>query len=163
MRLDKIKTQEELAEIVRILKDRGKTIVTTNGIFDLIHIGHIRSYEDAKKFGDILVVGINSDSSVRYIRGDKRPLVPQKERAGLLAALDIVDYVTIFEETEPSKFLDRIKPSIHVKGRDWENKYCPEKELIERNGGKMKFIDLVQGFSTTNLIKKIVEAYGNEK
>ncbi|HME87542.1 MAG TPA: adenylyltransferase/cytidyltransferase family protein [Candidatus Nanoarchaeia archaeon] len=159
---NKIKTQEELAAIVADLKKQGKKVVTTNGVFDLIHVGHVKSFEDAKKYGDVLVIGINSDTSVRQVRGEKRPLVPQKERAELLAALTVVDYVTTFEETEPSKFLDRIKPSVHIKGKDWQTKFCPEKEVVERNGGKMEFIDLVQGFSTTNLIKKIVEAYGNE-
>jgi len=157
--MNKIRSQEELAKIVANLKKKGKKIVTTSGVFDIIHIGHVHSFEQAKSFGDILIIGVNSDSSVKKIKGDKRPIVPQKERTELLAAFSIVDYVTLFEETEPSKFLDRIKPDIHIKGKDWENKFCPEKELIEKNGGKMKFIDLEQGFSTTNIINKIIEAY----
>lgn len=155
----KIKTQEELIKIVQKLKAQGKKVVTTNGVFDILHIGHVRSFEQARKFGDVLIVAINSDSSVKKIKGDRRPVIGQKERAEMLAALEIIDYVTIFEETTPNNLWDKVKPNVHVKGKDWEHKNPPEKELIERNGGVMKFIDLEPGFSTSNLINKILEAY----
>lgn len=157
----KIKTLEEISRISQGLKKQGKKIVTTNGTFDLIHIGHVKSFQAAKGHGDILIIGLNSDKSVKSYRGENsgRPLVPQKERAEMLAALEVVDYVVIFDEPEPSKFLEIVKPNIHIKGKDWENKFCPEKEVVERNGGEMKFIDLIQGFSTTNLINKILETY----
>jgi rfaE bifunctional protein nucleotidyltransferase chain/domain len=160
---EKIKSREELAKIIEALKVLGKSVVTTNGSFDLVHAGHIKSFWDAKRHGDVLVIGINSDESVRKYKGDGRPIVPQKERAEMLAALEVVDYVTIFDETEPSKFLESVKPSVHIKGKDWENKHCPEKEVVERHGGKMEFIDLVQGFSTTNIINKIIDIYGTNK
>lgn len=156
---DKIKTREEIASISAELKKKGKKVVTTNGCFDIIHIGHIRSFEKAKSFGDVLIVGINSDSSVRKIKGDKRPVVPEDQRAEMLAALEIVGYVSIFDESEPSAFLEAVKPSVHIKGKDWENKYCPEKEVVERNGGKMEFVDSVSGISTTDIVNKIIEAY----
>lgn len=160
MNENKIKELRELVKVVERLKKQGKKIVTTNGVFDLLHIGHVRSFEAAKRFGDILIVGINSDSSVKKIKGDKRPIIPQKERAEMLAALEIVDYVTIFEETTPNNILDKIKPDVHIKGKNWEHENPPEKELIEKNGGKMEFIDLEQGISTTNIINRIIDAYG---
>ena len=156
---NKIKTKEEISAISEELKKQGKKVVTTNGVFDLLHIGHVRSFEKAKSFGDVLIVGINSDSSVKKIKGDKRPIISQNDRAEMLATLNVVDYIVIFEETTPNVILDAIKPSIHIKGKDWENKFCPEKELIEKNGGKMEFIDLIQGLSTTNIINKILECY----
>lgn len=165
MDLNKIKTREQIAKISAELKKQGKKVITTNGTFDLIHVGHVKSFMDAKNHGDILIIGLNSDKSVKSYRGENsgRPLVPQKERAEMLSSLNVVDYIVIFDEPEPSKFLETVKPSIHIKGKDWENKFCPEKEVVERNGGQMRFINLVQGFSTTNIINKILDVYGNER
>ena len=115
----KIKTREELKSEIRKARSQGKKVVTTNGCFDILHVGHLRYLQKAKRLGDILIVAINSDESVRAIKGDKRPLVPEDERAEILAALECVDYVMIFPELDPIQFLKELRPDIHVKGGDY--------------------------------------------
>ena len=124
---DKVKTREELRSEIDKARRQGKKIVTTNGCFDVLHVGHVRYLQEAKQMGDILIVAINSDESVRAIKGDKRPLVPEDERAEILAALECVDYVMIFPELDPIQFLRELRPDIHVKGGD----YAPD-QVIER-------------------------------
>ena len=141
------------------LKDKGKRIVFTNGCFDLIHAGHISSFLQAKQFGDILVVAVNSDSSVKKIKGDKRPIISQENRMKMLCGLECVDYVILMEETTPTRIIETLQPDIVVKGKDWEGKDMPERKVIDSYGGKMEFIDLEAGLSTTNIIKKISEVY----
>ena len=141
------------------LKEQGKKVVFTNGCFDLIHAGHISSFLQAKKYGDILIVAVNSDSSVKKIKGDKRPIVGQKNRVKMLCGLECVDYVIVMEDTTPERILNILQPDIVVKGKDWEGKEMPERKIIDSYGGTMKFIDLEQGLSTTNIIKKISEVY----
>lgn len=145
--------------IVKGLKEKGKKIVFTNGCFDLLHAGHVASFLQAKSFGDILVVAVNSDSSVKKIKGDKRPIISQKNRVKMLCSLECIDYVVVMEETTPEKILSILQPDIVVKGRDWEGKEMPEKKVIDSYGGVMKFIDLEEGLSTTNIIHKISEVY----
>lgn len=151
----KIKSLKELKNIVEKLKKIGKKIVTTNGCFDLIHLGHIKYLWQAKKQGDILIVGLNSDSSIKKYKGDKRPILDQKARSLILASLSMIDYVVIFSETTPIKLLETLKPDIHVKGKDYIAKKMIEYETVKKFGGKIKTIQLIKGYSTTNLIKKI--------
>jgi rfaE bifunctional protein nucleotidyltransferase chain/domain len=142
-----------------------KTVVWTNGIFDLIHAGHVRSLRDAKSLGDILVVGINSDASARAIKGPSRPMMPQQDRAELLGALEMVDHVVIFDETEPSVPLSRVQPDIHCKGEEYAGgrRPVPEAAVVESYGGTIRFLPLHPGRSTTALIEKICAAQENRK
>ncbi len=134
-------------------------VVFTNGCFDIIHAGHVRYLKKAKSFGDILIVGLNSDSSVKEIKGEKRPIVPEKERAEVMAALSSVDYVCLFKETTPVKLIAAIKPGILVKGADWAAKEIAGADIVKKNSGRIKRITLVQGQSTTNIIKRILELH----
>lgn len=138
-------------------ESRQKTVVWTNGCFDLIHVGHIRSLFAARTLGDVLVVGLNSDSSVRRLKGPGRPLVPERERAEILAAMACVDAVVIFNELTPESALARLRPQIHCKGADYappNGKPIPEAKLVESYGGRVAFLPLVEGFSTSDLIKR---------
>ncbi len=155
----KIKSPEELKTIVGALKKQGKKIATTNGVFDILHIGHIRYLQEAKKLGDILIVAVNSDSSVKKIKGPKRPLNNENDRAEALAALECVDYAAIFTEKTPIAILEKIKPNVHVKGGDYHMRQIIEKSAIEKNGGKVVLVPEVRGYATTNLINRIISAY----
>lgn len=153
---NKIKTRKEIAKIAKELKNRGKKIVTCNGCFDIIHAGHIKFLKEAKERGDVLIVGLNSDRSVKENKGEKRPINNEKDRAIVLAALEMVDYVTIFDEKTPIELLEIIKPDVHVNGEEYgEN--CIEALIVKKYGGKVYIVKLKKGFSTTNLIKKIKE------
>jgi glycerol-3-phosphate cytidylyltransferase len=162
MTINKIKSQEELAKIVSDLKKQGKKVITTNGTFDMTHAGHVCSLENIKKHGDVLVVGVNSDSSVKRYKSDKRPFIGENERIRMIASLNVVDYVTMFTENDPCALLEKLKPSLHAKGKDWENKTCPEKEVVERNGGKMIFVDSGSPITTTSIIQKILDVMKEE-
>ncbi len=159
--MGKIVSREELAKIVLELKKQGKKIVTTNGAFDILHIGHIRSLQQAKSFGDVLIVGVNSDSSIKQYKSDKRPINPESDRAEMIAALECVDYVTVFIETTPCELLEIIKPNIHVKS-GYKPEEMPETEVIRKNGGEIRIVPFVPGKSTTNIIKKICDVYGQK-
>jgi len=137
-------------------KKRGKIIVFTNGVYDLIHAGHVTLLEKAKRLGDVLVVGINTDASVQRIKGSTRPIVPQKDRALVLAALEAVDYVTFFGEDTPYELIRRLKPNVLVKGSDYSPDRIVGRELVK----KVVTIPLVAGRSTSVMIKKILKAYG---
>lgn len=142
-------------------KSHGKTVVWTNGCFDLVHVGHIRSLNAARHFGDILVVGVNSDSSVRQLKGPTRPVMPECERAELLAALQCVDAVLIFNELTPETALSRLKPEVHCKGADYappHGKPVPEAKIVEAYGGKVRFLPLVPDTSTTRILERIVSS-----
>lgn len=157
---EKIKQLDELIGVLAELKKTGKRIVFTNGCFDVLHIGHVRYLEEAKAQGDVLVVGVNSDQSVQGLKGPKRPLVPEKERIELLAALEVTDYLVLFSESTPEKLISNLKPDIHVKGGDYKNKNdLPETALVESYGGQVVLVGEVQGYSTTNLLKRIIERY----
>lgn len=154
----KIKSLDKLTKIISRVKKQGKKIVTYNGGFDVLHIGHVLSIQEAKAQGDILIIPLNSDSSIRLYKGPNRPILPQNERASMLAALEAVDYVTIFNEINPKKVLDAIKPDIHCNGSDW-GKNCIERETVERNGGRIHILTWQKGYSTTDVIKQILEVY----
>ena len=158
---EKIYSRQELAIKLQQLKTDGKVVVTTNGCFDVLHLGHLRYLQAARQQGDLLVVAINSDSSVRELKGENRPLVPEEERAEMLAGLECVDYVLIFPELTPIELLSDLKPNIHVKGGDYTLEQLVEKDVVENNGGKVVVGLNVPGKSTTNLIDVICERYGS--
>lgn len=143
--------------IAENLREKGKKVVFTNGCFDLVHAGHISSFNQAKAFGDVLIVAVNSDASVKRIKGEKRPIVSQQNRIAMLCALECVDYVILMEDDNPINLIKAIKPDITVKGKDWEHKHLPEREVVESYGGEVKFIEMEEGLSTTNIISKIIE------
>ncbi len=150
----KIKSLSEILRIAEKLKHEGKIIVTTNGAFDILHVGHIRILEQSKSHGDILIAGVNSDDSVKRYKSPDRPIIPDYERAEMVASCEFVDYVFIFDELNPIAFLEKIKPNIHTNCADYgEN--CIERETVEKNRGKLVLIDRYQGTSTTEMIAKI--------
>jgi len=155
----KIKAKKELLRIIKDLKTKGKRIVFTNGCFDLLHIGHVRYLEKAKVLGDVLVVGVNSDSSVRKLKGPKRPILSEEERAEILSGLGCVDYVTLFDEIDPLKLITSLQPDVLVKGGDWTKEQTVGKEVVERSGGEVLIIPFVKGASTSNLIETILKKY----
>lgn len=157
----KIYHRNELASRLQQAKANGNVVVTTNGCFDVLHLGHLRYLQAARRLGDLLVVAVNSDSSVRELKGENRPLIPEEERAEMLAGLECVDYVVIFPESTPIELLSELKPNIHVKGGDYKLEQLIEREVVEENGGKVIVGLNVPGKSTTNLIEVICERYGN--
>lgn len=146
-----IKTREELEECVHIARSKNQRIVFTNGCFDILHLGHVKYLEVAKSFGDILIVGLNADSSVRELKGPTRPVNPEYDRAYLLAALEVVDYVVVFSEQTPYDLIKMIKPDVLVKGGDYEGKSVVGTEFA----GELKLVDFVDGKSTTKTIERI--------
>jgi rfaE bifunctional protein nucleotidyltransferase chain/domain len=147
----KIFSRNALKKELDILKKKHKRIVFTNGCFDLLHPGHLKSFADAKKHGDILVVAINSDASVKRLKGPTRPVIDEKGRAAMVAALEIVDYVTIFTEDTPYNLIKLLRPNILAKGGDWKLNAIIGREFV----GRVVRIKLKQGFSTTSIISKI--------
>lgn len=159
----KIKNLPALLRIVRRVRKQGKRIVFTNGCFDLLHLGHVTYLEQAKSKGDLLIVGINSDRSMQRLKGRERPLVPQSERAQVLAGLSSVDYVTIFNEPTPLRLIQALLPDALVKGADWEKDNIVGGDVVERRGGKVVTIPVVKGVSTTQIIKRIVKRYAKRR
>lgn len=157
--LNKIKTVQELRPLLEILRAAGKRIVFTNGCFDIIHTGHTRYLAAARSFGDVLIVAANSDSSVRVIKGEKRPINPQAERAEVLAALESVDFVTIFDEPDPYRVIAELQPDVLVKGGDWPIEKIIGRDVVEARGGRVINIPYVEGSSTTGIIERIVKTY----
>jgi len=155
----KIKTQDELREIITDLKSAGKKVVFTNGCFDLIHTGHVRYLKIAKGYGDVLVVAVNSDESVSRLKGEKRPLMPQAERVEVLSALSVVDYVTVFDEDDPHRVITELLPDVLVKGGDWGIDNIVGREVVEENGGKVYSIPYIEGASTTGIIERVLKRY----
>jgi len=155
----KIKTTAELAPLLSLLRATGQKVVFTNGCFDLIHPGHTRYLATARSLGHILVVAINSDASVRSIKGDKRPINTQADRAETLAALQSVDYVTIFDEPDPYKIIAALQPDVLVKGGDWPIEKIIGRDIVQARGGKVVNVPYVDGASTTSIIDKILKTY----
>ena len=147
--------REDLQDLLSKLRKDGKTIVTTNGCFDILHVGHVRYLEETKKFGDVLIVALNSDKSVRRLKGEGRPINNENDRAEVLNALKSVDYVVLFDEDSPAELLAEIKPDVHTKGADYTAETLPEAKIILENGGRLEFISFVEGKSTTSTIAKI--------
>jgi D-glycero-beta-D-manno-heptose 1-phosphate adenylyltransferase len=156
--MGKIISKDELIQATDGEKARGRRIVFTNGCFDLLHPGHVRCLAEARALGDVLVVAVNSDRSVRENKGPERPLVPQQDRAEVLAALSSVDYVTIFDEPTPRDLISQVLPDILVKGADWALDEVAGRKEVEASGGRVVSIPLAQGYSTTSLLQKIRKA-----
>jgi len=148
---------QELVAVLAPFRAKGKTVVTTNGCFDLLHAGHLQYLREAAELGDILIIGINSDASVRRLKGENRPLQNEIDRATLMAALKPVDYTLIFEEDDPCAFLDILQPDIHVKGGDYLPGNLPEKVIVENHGGRIEILSFKNGHSTTGIVEKILE------
>jgi D-beta-D-heptose 7-phosphate kinase/D-beta-D-heptose 1-phosphate adenosyltransferase len=158
----KVKTVAELKPLLGILRAIGKKIVFTNGCFDLIHTGHTRYLAAARALGDILIVAVNSDSTVRALKGEKRPINSQEDRAEALAALESVDFVTIFDEPDPYWVISELQPDVLVKGGDWPVEKIIGRDVVEARGGKVVTIPFVEGASTTGIIEKILKNYPEE-
>ena len=159
---EKIKEKEELRRIFTDLKGKGKRIVFTNGCFDLLHVGHLRYLEEAKNLGDVLVVAVNSDASVRRLKGPERPILPLEERMEILSGLQCVSFVTSFDESTPLELISSLQPHLLVKGGDWTKETVVGRELVERSGGEVAILPFVKGASTTNVIEVILSRYGKE-
>ena len=158
--MEKILGWEELKQKVELHRRRGDKIAFTNGCFDILHVGHVRYLREARKAGDLLVVALNSDASVRAIKGAKRPLVPQRQRAEVIASLEAVDYVTLFDETTPLKLIEYLRPDCLIKGGDWSEKAVVGRDAVRSWGGSVILIPMFEGASTTNIVEKILEIYG---
>lgn len=156
----KIKNLDALASCIEEEKRKGKRIAFTNGCFDLLHVGHVKYLQKARACGDLLILGLNSDASIRRLKGEKRPLISQSERAHILAALDCIDYVVIFDEDTPIKLLEILRPDVLVKGGDYTPDRVVGKDLVESYGGRVELVKFVDGKSTTNIIDKILQNYG---
>jgi len=161
--MDKILGRKLLKERLDNLRKEGKKIAFTNGCFDILHVGHVRYLREAKKTADVLVLALNSDSSVRSIKGEKRPLVSEEERAEILAALEFIDFVTIFEELTPLELITYLKPDVLIKGGDWAEDKVVGRDDVKKWGGRVILIPEVKGKSTTNVVEKIKEVYSFNK
>jgi len=161
--LGEILSLQEAVTIREKLRAEGKTVVLTNGHFDLLHVGHVDCLQRAKVLGDVLIVGLNSDASTRLLKGEKRPIVPQEERAQLLAALQCVDYVIIFEEMTAERLLAVLKPEVYAKGGDWAIEDLPEAKAAVEHGVRVEFLPRVPSRSTTDIIETILTRYRGDE
>lgn len=152
--MGRVVKRENIQELLKSLRSQGKTIVTTNGCFDILHVGHVRYLQKTKTFADISLVCLNSDVSVKKIKGPDRPVNCESDRAEILCALSCVDYVVLFDESSPEKLLCEIKPDVHTKGADYTVETLPEAKAIIAGGGRIEFISFVEGKSTTAIIEK---------
>jgi rfaE bifunctional protein nucleotidyltransferase chain/domain len=157
--MSKITPRNELKAKIERLKREGKKVVFTNGCFDILHAGHTRYLREARKLGDALILALNSDSSVRSIKGPMRPIVPEAERAEVVAALDSVDYVTVFDELTPLELIEFLRPDVIVKGGDWADKDIVGAEAVRKWGGRVAIMPEIEGASTTNIIDKVLQVY----
>jgi D-beta-D-heptose 7-phosphate kinase/D-beta-D-heptose 1-phosphate adenosyltransferase len=154
-----ILSRNEILKVRQDLKNQNKKVVFTNGCFDILHAGHVDYLSKAKELGDILIVGMNSDMSVRKIKGELRPIIPEKERAFLLSSLRVVDYVTMFDEETPGELISILVPDVLVKGADWNIDKIVGRDIVEKNGGKVRTIEFINNQSTSNIIKTIIDRY----
>ncbi len=154
-----IKSRTEIIQIRKQLKNEGKKVVFTNGVFDLIHSGHVDYLVKAKEMGDVLILALNTDESVKRIKGEKRPILLQNERAFVVSNLKPVDYVTFFEEDTPAEIIKDLIPDVLVKGADWSIDKIVGRDVVEANGGEVKTIDFVNDQSTSKIIQKIINNY----
>ncbi|MCX6174426.1 MAG: D-glycero-beta-D-manno-heptose 1-phosphate adenylyltransferase [Ignavibacteriales bacterium] len=157
--MSNIKNINELAEIRKELKLQNKKVVFTNGVFDILHAGHVDYITKAKSKGDILIIAVNSDLSVKKIKSELRPIVPQNERAFIISSLKPVDYVVIFDEETPYEIIKKIIPDVLVKGADWSIENIVGRDIVEANGGKVETIEFINNISTTNIIKTVLERF----
>jgi rfaE bifunctional protein nucleotidyltransferase chain/domain len=157
--MKKIMTWEELKDEVGRRRARGERVAFTNGCFDILHVGHCQYLSEARKAGDLLILGLNSDASVRAIKGPQRPLVPQGERAEVIASLAAVDYVTLFDEVTPLRLIEYLRPDVLVKGGDWKEEEVVGRDAVRSWGGRVILVPVTEGASTTNIIAKILQVY----
>ncbi len=160
--ISKIVSKDELAEKAAAAKGQGKTVVFTNGCFDLLHVGHVRYLVEARSYGDILVMGLNSDRSVSEIKGPDRPITPENERAEVLAALECVNYVTLFDEPDPLELIKVVMPDVLVKGADWPEDQIIGAREVKEAGGKVARVKLAPGASTTGIINRIADRFNGK-
>jgi len=158
--LKKLLTAAKLGDVIQPLHRKGLKLVFTNGCFDILHVGHVRYLESAALLGDVLVVGLNSDRSVKAIKGEKRPIVPEHQRAEVLAAVACVGYVIIFDDPDPFTLIETIRPDVLVKGADWAEDEIIGADIVKADGGRVARVPIVGGASTTGLIDRIVRLYG---
>jgi D-beta-D-heptose 7-phosphate kinase/D-beta-D-heptose 1-phosphate adenosyltransferase len=158
----KILPVAELQRVISRARGQGKRVVFTNGCFDILHVGHIKLLQRARSLGDLLVVGINDDASVRVLKGEKRPLIGQNERAHVLAALDSVDFVTLFAEETPMGLIEALRPEVLVKGGDYAIHEVVGRSFVESYGGRVELVPVVEGFSTSDLVRRIAEKYSSD-
>lgn len=156
----KLKTLDQLSKISSDARRQGKSLVFTNGCFDVLHRGHVHVLRQAKAAGDLLIVALNSDRSIKEIKGDKRPVLAQTDRVELIGAMEMVDYVIVFDEADPTKLIAAIRPDVLVKGGDWGKDQVVGSELVERNGGQVVVVPYLEGFSTSEIIERIVKQNG---
>ena len=156
---DKVKEIPELKAKIDEVRGKGGRLVFTNGCFDIIHVGHVRYLHDAKALGDYLIVAINSDQSIRGLKGEKRPIVPQKERAEVISALESVDFVTIFDAPDPYDIIKELRPDYLVKGGDWGEGEIIGSDIVIDRGGEVIRIPFIEGSSSTNIMETIIERY----
>ncbi|MCU0553386.1 MAG: D-glycero-beta-D-manno-heptose 1-phosphate adenylyltransferase [Syntrophales bacterium] len=159
--MNKIYPRAELKTVIDRLKREGKKVIFTNGCFDILHAGHTRYLSEARKLGDVLVLALNSDRSVRALKGPMRPIVPEAERAEVLAALSSVDYVTVFDEMTPLALIEFLRPDVIVKGGDWAEKDIVGADAVRTWGGRVAVMPELEGASTTNIIEKILQVCGS--
>ena len=157
--LSNILELQDLIKVVHDLRKLGKSIVFTNGCFDILHVGHVRYLTAARSEGDVLVVGLNSDESVRSIKPENRPIVNQNQRAEVLAGFECVDYITVFNEPDPLKVIKELKPDVLVKGADWIEKEIIGADIVKANGGKVVRVPVVPEVSTSRIIQRIAKRY----
>lgn len=153
--MGKVVRREDIVKLVREIQSQGHTVVATNGCFDILHVGHVRYLEKTKSFADFSLVLLNSDKSVKSIKGPTRPINTELDRAEILCALSCVDFVVLFDEDSPRNLLDEIKPDVYTKGADYTMETLPEADIMRKNGTKVEFIEFVQGKSTTNTIEQL--------
>jgi D-beta-D-heptose 7-phosphate kinase/D-beta-D-heptose 1-phosphate adenosyltransferase len=163
MRLDRraarsVMTRADAAAFAAEHRARGRRVVFTNGVFDLLHPGHVRYLQDARALGDVLIVGLNSDQSVRRNKGSDRPIIPENERAEVLAALDCVDAVVVFPEETPAEIIRQVLPDVLVKGADWPADQIVGRDTVEERGGRVVLVPVEQGHSTTAIVERIRKA-----
>ena len=161
--MNKVVGPDALAETVARRQAAGERLVFTNGVFDLLHVGHARYLAEARALGDALIVAVNSDASVRGLKGPRRPIVPEDERMEMLAALGVVDYVTLFGTPTPVPLLQQVRPAIYVKGGDYKISDLPEAPIVQDYGGQVQILSLIAGRSSTDIIAKIRAAYCQDK
>ncbi|MEE8552374.1 MAG: D-glycero-beta-D-manno-heptose 1-phosphate adenylyltransferase [Desulfobacterales bacterium] len=157
--LSKIVRLKDLVQKISTLRESGLTIVFTNGCFDILHVGHVRYLAAARSEGDVLVVGLNSDESTRSIKQENRPIVSQDQRAEVLAGLECVDYITVFNEPDPLKLIQALKPDVLVKGSDWKEEDIIGADVVKEGGGKVVRVDVVPDISTSRIIQRIVKRH----
>lgn len=158
--MNKILSWEALKIEVERRRSQGEKIVFTNGCFDILHVGHVRYLREARTKGNLLILALNSDVSVRAIKGERRPLLPEAERAEVVASLEAVDYVTLFNDATPLKLIEYLQPDVLVKGGDWEEEAVVGRDAVRSWGGEVLLVPVSEGASTTNIVEKILHAYG---